>query len=432
MAQFLASLRSRWRWLIGLLLGLLVLVAALPSVCQYDPARRWLLGAALDKVNGDVAVERVSFGWFSPPALYGLKIVDRQSEPVVTLVAAQGGTPLWRILMRPHAPGTFHFEQPHVHLVLREDGTTNLKQVFGPLSQRRAEPQPTRQKEVSETVRRLGVGVSIHNARLSIRRAGGPDRWEVGPMNFAARLVPSGPDGTSSQAKIDGGPLLDRTALTPGLCNDVLKFIVPIFADVATAEGEVSVTLEPWHIPLDHPEQSVGGGQLTIHVAKVGAGPLARKLAAQFGIVDAVEIADQAEVKFQMRAGRVYHEGLAFGLPGYRIRTSGSVGFDESLDLVADVPVPLFKGLPVSRKVLRALSDQTVQIRVFGTLEKPELDVQQFGQSAAALIQGTLGRLAKDPSGDNRRRKDTRPSGDPLGDFLNRAEEVLRHLPLEE
>ena len=46
MAQFLSKLRSRWRWLIGLLLGLLVLVAVLPAVCQYDPARRWLLGAA--------------------------------------------------------------------------------------------------------------------------------------------------------------------------------------------------------------------------------------------------------------------------------------------------------------------------------------------------------------------------------------------------
>jgi hypothetical protein len=252
-------------------------------------------------------------------------------------------------------------------------------------------------------------------------------------MSFAARLVPVASDGTASRAEINAGPLLDRTALTPGLCNDVLKFVVPIFADVATAEGEVSVALEPWQIPLDHPEQSVGGGQLTIHVAKVGAGPLARELAAQFGIVDAVEIADHAEVKFQMRAGRVYHEGLAFGLPGYRIRTSGSVGFDESLDLVADVPVPLLKGLPVSRKVQRALTDQTVKIRVRGTLKKPELDVQQFGQSVATLIQGTLGRLGKDLSGNDRRRKDTRPSGDPLGDFLNRAEEVLRQLPpLEE
>ena len=161
MAQFLSRLRSRWRWLIGLLLGLLVLVAALPSVCQYDPARRWLLGAAFGKVNGDVAVDRVSFGWFSPPALYGLKIVDRQSKPVVTLVAAQGDTPLWRILMRPHAPGTFHFEQPRVHLVLREDGTTNLKQVFGenPFSDSVPLPQ-------------LAIQFSNHK-RLPIQKAAG-------------------------------------------------------------------------------------------------------------------------------------------------------------------------------------------------------------------------------------------------------------------
>ena len=57
---------------------------------------------------------------------------------------------------------------------------------------------------------------------------------------------------------------------------------------------------------------------------------------------DVVRIVEDAEVRFQVREGRMHHEGLRIGFPDIApdllVSSRGSVGLDHSLDLVLEVP----------------------------------------------------------------------------------------------
>ena len=83
-----------------------------------------------------------------------------------------------------------------------------------------------------------------------------------------------------------------------------------------------------------------------------------------------VRIVENADVRFQVRDGRIYHEGLRMGLPDIDpkllVSSSGSVGLDKSLDLVLEVPriVSPFK---------KDIDDPKapVRLRITGTFDKP-------------------------------------------------------------
>ena len=85
---------------------------------------------------------------------------------------------------------------------------------------------------------------------------------------------------------------------------------------------------------------------------------------------DVVRVVENAEVKFQVRDGRIHHEDMHFGFPDISpdlvIRSSGSVGYDKTLDLVLDVPsILLNKANPGGKKTAH------VRLRVTGTIDKP-------------------------------------------------------------
>ena len=57
---------------------------------------------------------------------------------------------------------------------------------------------------------------------------------------------------------------------------------------------------------------------------------------------EVVRIVEDAEVRFQVREGRMHHEGLRIGFPDIApdllVSSRGSVGLDHSLDIVLEVP----------------------------------------------------------------------------------------------
>jgi hypothetical protein len=85
---------------------------------------------------------------------------------------------------------------------------------------------------------------------------------------------------------------------------------------------------------------------------------------------EVVRVVKNAEVRFKLRDGRIYQEGLRMGLPDIDpkllVSLSGSVGLDKSLDLVLEVPrIPsLLKKEPDDPKT-------PVRLRITGTFDKP-------------------------------------------------------------
>jgi translocation and assembly module TamB len=95
--------------------------------------------------------------------------------------------------------------------------------------------------------------------------------------------------------------------------------------------------------------------------------------------------------------GRVHHQNFAINLAGTPLRTSGSVGFDNTLDLVVEVSLP--KELPALKNnpvLVKAVAGKTVKVPVRGTLAKPELDPKGFEQAIAAIARDAAKDIGKE------------------------------------
>lgn len=209
------------------------------------------------------------------------------------------------------------------------------------------------------------------------------------------QLVP-GP----AELHIPRGPLLTNVHLSPEMCKRGLKFVAPIVAETAVAEGRFSVTMDGGRIPLADP----GGGDLAGHMAiraQVKPGPVAQEFVVlvnellsvvrrgnfqalndQTGALLSI---DTTDVEFRMVNRRVYHRNLKFVIGTLPITTQGSVGLDESLSMVAEVPLRAnLLGRDLS---LGSLEGQSLSIPIGGTLSKPKLDRGVLGQLTSRLLQ---------------------------------------------
>ncbi len=205
-----------------------------------------------------------------------------------------------------------------------------------------------------------------------------------------------------------GGPVLERARVTPELCAGALSYALPAMGRVAEADGTVSVVLEGGRIPLADPSRAEIKGKMIIHAARLGPGPFTRELGGAFKLPPPTAVVRPGEVPFHLVNGRVYHRDLELVLPDVTVRTSGSVGLDGSLALVAEMPLPsrLFGAVSLSP----ALAKQTVRLPIGGTLEQPRLDQK--------ALQGVVGQIARDLAGEalkheleNRLKSLLRPGG---------------------
>jgi len=194
------------------------------------------------------------------------------------------------------------------------------------------------------------------------------------------------------------GPLARQVQITPQMCAYGLKYIAPILADVATAQGAFSIDLEGCRIPLNDPAKSELAGRMVIHSIEIGPGSLIRELAMLLGRETPAKLRQESVVPFRVVDGRIYHQGLELIFPELTIRTHGSVGLDQTLALMAEMPIPP-KWL-VNDALASALRDQTLRLPIGGTLSRPQLDRsvldqlnrQLLGNAAKNVIEDEIGK----------------------------------------
>ncbi|MDY3554978.1 hypothetical protein R5W24_004110 [Gemmata sp. JC717] len=185
------------------------------------------------------------------------------------------------------------------------------------------------------------------------------------------------------------GAVIDRAKITTGSLGQggALRFALPAFSGAVQAEGEFSAAIEDNLVSLADQNQTAAKGVLLIHRATVGLTPVAAQVANLLGAKDtAMTLANETAVTVQVANGRVHHQNFAMRISGTTFHTSGSVGFDQSLDLVVDVPMPrefvLLKNNPVLQK---AIAGKVLKVPLKGTLTKPELDPKALNAAIAAL-----------------------------------------------
>lgn len=209
-----------------------------------------------------------------------------------------------------------------------------------------------------------------------------------GRVNLAGefRLTP-GP----AELRVPAGPLADNVRISPEMCERALKFVAPILADVAQAQGTFSVKLDGCRLPLEDPTQGDVAGHLLVHDVEVGAGPLLQELAVLLNRGTSVRLKRESDVQFRMVGGRVYHRDLVLEFPDATIKSYGSVGLDETLAIMLELPVPP-KWIGNNR-LGETLRNQTIRLPLGGTLSQPRLDKQVLDQTMAQLLQNSAGQL---------------------------------------
>jgi len=193
----------------------------------------------------------------------------------------------------------------------------------------------------------------------------------------------------------DGQTRADNLRITPELSQSWLQYVAPWVAGAVVADGRLSVQLDRATIPVDDPAASHVQGTLTVHEARVQPGPMALQiiqmsdqisqllqiqgeLAARLKDDQWLEMSEHS-VAFLMTEGRVHHDELIFHIGEVTVHSSGWVGLDQTMNLVATIPV---QDDWVSRRpAFAGLRGQSIRIPIRGSINKP-----QFDQTALAEI----------------------------------------------
>ncbi len=217
-------------------------------------------------------------------------------------------------------------------------------------------------------------------------------------------------DGKQPRLIVGKGPFIQNVALSPELCGRWLKYLAPLLADSTQVDGKFSMSLSGADVPLSTPSTGTVGGVLAVHSAKIRPGGLAAALVSLATQIEAIITRraprppadrdgpllsiDKQNIEFQIANGRVHHKGLQLTVQGVVIRTHGSVGFDESLAIVAEVPIQ--DAWIKSSEFLAGLKGRSITIPVSGTLSKPQIDDRALSQLLRQLTETATKSLLED------------------------------------
>jgi hypothetical protein len=198
-------------------------------------------------------------------------------------------------------------------------------------------------------------------------------------------------------------------------------------------EGRAALGTQDVQVPLGESMKTSGQGKghLDLVDMKVQPGGLLAELIRLGGLTDESMYTVQVSgLDFLLENGRIVYRDFTLTFPReYDLKFYGSVGLDDTLDLVVSLPVraALLERLgargPVA-EYAQALTGSRVDIPLVGTRLKPKLDVSQVdvkplveraikestGKAAEGLLKGLLGgkdkerKQGKQPDRKKRRR----------------------------
>ncbi len=253
----------------------------------------------------------------------------------------------------------------------------------------------------------IGIDIGTADFPLKIENGRFLSRAEIPVSQGTLRWNLDG-DVAGNPIVINQSPekVIDNVAITKQMCQGWLKYVAPILADVASVQGNLSLKIdEAAIVPTDLKRQTIRG-QLLVHGANVGPGPLADQL---LGLVQQVRALrkgagatdgggqattwlqlPEQQIGFDVQQGRVAHKNMQIQAGDVVINTSGSVGIDGQLELIAAVPI--LKEWVDKAPMLQSLAGQQIQIPVRGTIQQPKMDLSSFAsigqQLATAALQG--------------------------------------------
>ena len=147
--------------------------------------------------------------------------------------------------------------------------------------------------------------------------------------------------GTSPILRHEQGRVIENIQLSKQLCHSWLKYVAPLLADAAEANGTFSADLELARVPLLAPSASSVRGQLVINEGRVGPGTLSRQFLSLADQIKSIArggrgsrifdpdrhlmVLPRQRVAFELKNGAVYHRNLIMRIGDVDVTTQGTV-----------------------------------------------------------------------------------------------------------
>ncbi len=202
-------LRRKRRWrrvLVGLVVAVVALVAAVPWVLNLGPVRSMVVGRINSAIApGSVVVEGWSLGWIAPVRIDGIALVDPKGKQVIAAreVRFDYGM-LELILARPYL-GTITVERAKIDIERRVDGTIDLLDALA--STGKPTPTPSNQQGNPEpnpaASSKLAVKVVIKDGTLRVVSPELAEPLVAGQINATVAIAPDKPT-TVAATLLDG------------------------------------------------------------------------------------------------------------------------------------------------------------------------------------------------------------------------------------
>ncbi|CAK9053921.1 Uncharacterized protein SCF082_LOCUS29335 [Durusdinium trenchii] len=185
-------------------------------------------------------------------------------------------------------------------------------------------------------------------------------------------------------------------------------------ANGTAVNGRFTLEANSGRLPFSNLHEAEVEGRLLIHEATVSPGPLMRDVIDMVNQLQAIvvrrprniprdrallKIEDQT-ISYRLSRGRVHHEEIRFQVGGITLTSSGSVGLDETVNLVVQIPLP--ESWLTKSPLLQSLKGEAVPLVITGTLSRPSVDgrvLGDFGKRIGAKAAGGLLRRILEKAG---------------------------------
>ncbi len=248
-------------------------------------------------------------------------------------------------------------------------------------------------------------GLSSGKTTIEARIKDGQIRFTPLDMNMSGGRFTLSPivrlDVKPAALVLEQGPIIQNFQFTPEMTRNSLRFVAPMLANSTSIQGQFSLDQNFAIIPLNNPSSGEAKGTLLVQSTRVRPGPLFDALASKIDQVLAIvninrsnrlidrdsvllQVDNQA-VHYHMIEGRVYHSPFQVQMKGITISTTGSVGLDESLDLVAEVGFTKLLAEDSGKPIVKSILGRPLRLPIGGTLKKPKVDMRQVGNYAKQM-----------------------------------------------
>jgi hypothetical protein len=183
--------------------------------------------------------------------------------------------------------------------------------------------------------------------------------------------------------------ILKEVKVTQGLIDGLLAALHPLFKNAVMSEGILGLNLKNFNWPLSENGKKTASfaGTLELNGIRINSTPFLAQLLGIMGIQERELALNDQHIDFEARKGRVSCTPLTMSSGDYKMTLKGSIGFDETIDFIAQVPVT---SKMVGKDAYRFLKGTTIQVPIGGTASKPRIDKTALQSATGDLMQQVL------------------------------------------